>query len=141
MKTTRNDRTWWTASVVFLIAVHFTVACWARHAGELRTGLKDYFLLPTERADQAIELRKEERLFSIYCLSTPLVLALAPILIQRPRWKPWVGSLVALALYLPGWWYGREMLHLSGKLIDWGRLLHEGTAESATPSPDEVAPH
>lgn len=140
MKTTRNDRTWWTASVVFLIAIHFTMACWARQAGGLRAGLKDYFLLPTERADQAIELRKEERLFSIYCLSTPLILALAPVLIQRPRWKPWVGSLVALALYLPGWWYGREMLHLSGKLIDWGRLLDEGAAESATPSPDEVGP-
>ena len=82
-------------------------------------------MLPSERADQAIELLIDHRAFVIFSGSSVLLMALIPILVRLSKSKPWIGVLAAIALYIPGLLYGREILHLSAKFIDYSRLLHD----------------
>lgn len=129
MPSERKDRTWWIAAAIFFIGFHFVLVCAARELGEFRASMRDYFVLPSERADRAIEMLDNQKMFGAYCLSTVILLAATPFLIQRVRWKAWIGLVVSVVLYLPGCWYGGEILHLSGKVIDWTQTVQDSQVE------------
>ena len=119
---------------ILLIGSHFAMICLARDLASYRASLSEYFMLPSERADQAIELLIDHRAFVIFSGSSVLLMALIPILVRLSKSKPWIGVLVAIALYIPGLLYGREILHLSAKIIDYSRLLHD-SAEQRSKQP------
>lgn len=119
---------------ILVIGAHFATVCLARVLANLRASLREHFLVPSERADAAIELLDDHRAFVIFAGGSVILMAMIPLLVRIWKSKPWIGILVAVVLYIPGFLYGREILHLSGKLIDYDRLLREG--EAVVPTDD-----
>lgn len=113
-----------------LIGVHFVLICTARDLASVRASFREYFVVPSMRSDEAITLLNNSQAFTIFSLSTVLILTLVPLLVWASKTRPWVGVVAALVLYLPGILYGREILHLSAKFIDWTRVMKVTEIES-----------
>lgn len=117
---------------IFLVAGHFAMICGVRGIAFYRASLSDNFFMPTERAAEAIKLLHDSRAFSLYLLTTVAILTAIPLLLRIVKSKPWIGFLAALLLYIPGYLYGSEILHLSAKFIDYNELLRDAEMKTET---------
>ncbi|MCB1228758.1 MAG: hypothetical protein KDN19_00735 [Verrucomicrobiae bacterium] len=118
------ERTWAIAFAIFVIALHFGVISYNRDYAFWKAEQREFFLLQNEKTDHAIEVLRNDRAFRFFSLGTVILLTLIPILFQKLRLRLWITFLIVFALYLPGFWYGIQIVRVSGKLIDWPALLH-----------------
>lgn len=112
-----KSRVWWSSILVAIISLWMGTVLVLREVAFVKVELRDYFMLPSAGTDQAIEMLQNRRLTGCFILYSVALMAATPPLLHFLR-RLWLPLAIIAILFVPGCWYGRQIVYVGGKMVD-----------------------